>query len=360
MQQLYLSFYLSLEIDPTQCFRVGKTGTFLTGRIPMIFTVTTVVVLVVGILSLALALYGGYVSLSIDEGLTGSSEEKTISEQRYYLLGMIGIIVLLARLLNVPIFFWMLQSLVPYCPGAMCSYGVINVGAPYSSIALILKITLPFVYGLWITFELANRKEPLIPLLGRLARSFLLVLLPLVLVDSFVDVLLVASIRPVYAPCCSSIYDVDPPFSPSAILGPQIGLIIVLLTIAVSIILIAIQWVENRYRLLPLLTLILSLTAAFLYLVTLHDTLAPVVLGLADHHCPYCLFQEFPDTALFAGLFWIGVASAGWRVILELVWQRKQLQIMHIEGLTGFLRKVSSVSILFSMVSLISHLLVAI
>lgn len=324
----------------------------------MIVTVTTVVVLVIGVLSLVLALYGGFLSLSITEKLEGDEEEKQSSEQRYYLLGMIGLIVLFARILNVPIFFWMIQSLVPYCPGAMCSYGVINVGLPYSIIALTLKIILPFFYGLWLVVEVSNRKQPFLPLIRNLARSFVLFLLPLVVIDSAVDVLLVSSIRPVYAPCCSSVYDVDPPFSPSAIFGPQIGMIIVLLTVVVAASLIAIQWFENRSRYLPTTTLILAGIVAILYLVTLHDTLAPFVLGLSEHHCPYCLFQEFPDTAIFAGLFWVGVASAGWRVILEMIWRRKQLPMESIAGLIDFLLKLSSLSLLFSMVSLVSHILI--
>lgn len=326
----------------------------------MIVTVTTVVVLVIGVLSLVLAIYGGIISLSITERLQGDEDEKHGSEQRYYLLGMIGMIVLFARILNVPIFFWMIQSLVPYCPGAMCSYGVINVGFPYSLIALVLKIVLPFVYGLWLVVEVSNRRQPKIPLIGDLARSFVLFLLPLVIIDSAVDVLLVSSIRPIYAPCCSSVYDVDPPFSPSALFGSQFGMMIVLFTVIVSISLIAIQWFENKSRYLPSITLILAGIASLLYLITLHDTLAPIVLGLSEHHCPYCLFQEFPDTAIFAGLFWIGVATAGWRVILEMIWQRKQLPQENIVGLKDVLLKFSSLSILFSIVSLISHLLVSI
>ena len=182
----------------------------------------------------------------------------------------------------------------------------------------------------------------------------------MVLVDSAVDVLLVSSIRPVYAPCCSSVYDVDPPFSPSALFGPQLGLMIVLLTIVVASSLITVQWFENRSKHLPMITLLLAGTAAILYFVTLHDTLAPLVLGLAEHHCPYCLFQEFPDTAVFAGLFWIGIASAGWRVILDMIWSRKQLPIENIAGLRDFLLKLSSLAILFSMVSLVSHIVIAI
>ena len=325
----------------------------------MIVTVTTVVVLVIGILSLALALYGGFVSLSVVEGATGDHEEQQTSEQRYYLLGMIGVIVLVARLLNVPLFFWMLQSLVPYCPGAMCVYGVVNVGSPYSTIALVMKLILPFVYGLWIVFEFANRRQPILPFTRSLARYFLIALVPLVLIDSAVDVILVASIRPVYAPCCSSIYDVDPLFSPSALLGPQVGALILFLTVVLTLGLITIQWFSDRSKHLPTVTLILSLVVALLYFVTLHDTLAPLVLGLPDHHCPYCLFQEFPDTALFAGLFWIGVASAGWRTVLEVVWSRNPDQMVHSRNISHYLLKASSVCLLFSMVSLVSHILVA-
>ena len=325
----------------------------------MIITVTTVVVLVIGILSLALALYGGLVSLSVVEGTTGDQEQRQTSEQRYYLLGMIGVIVLVARLLNVPLFFWMLQSLVPYCPGAMCVYGVINVGFPYSAIALLTKLILPFIYGLWIIFEFANRRQPILPFTRNLARSFLLALVPLVLIDSAVDVLLVASIRPINVPCCSSIYDIDPPFSPSAILGSEVGVLIVLLTVVLTLVLISVQWFSNRSTKFPIVALILSLAVALLYLVSLHDTLAPLVLGLPNHHCPYCLFQEFPDTALFAGLFWIGIASAGWRATLEMVWNRTENQLEQSGTILDYLLKISLVSLIFSIVSLVSHILVA-
>jgi len=108
------------------------------------------------------------------------------------------------------------------------------------------------------------------------------------------------------------------------------------------------------------LTLALAALASVLYLVTLHDTLAPLVLGLPEHHCPYCLFQEFPDTALFAGLFWVGIAAAGWRAGVELVWEKIQHSNENLQGLSRTLLKMSSAALLFSLVSLVSHILVAI
>lgn len=323
----------------------------------MIVTVTTVVVLVIGMLSLCLALFGGYVSSEIMEEMDGDNELQLKAEQKYYLLGMIGIVVLLARLLNAPVFFWMLQSLVPYCPGAMCSYGVVNVGNPYSSIALLMKLILPFAYGGWIVVEVANRKDPQLSLMRNLSRSFLILLVPLILMDSAMDVLLVASIRPVFAPCCSSVYDIDPPFSPSAFLGVEFGWLLLSLTIILTLVLIAIQWFESRYDALRTFMPILAGVVSFLYLVALHDTYAPLVLGLSNHHCPYCLFQEFPDTALFAGLFWVGVASSGWRVLLEAIWQRSELPKESIADISQLLRKLSSVALLFSIVSMLSHIL---
>ncbi|MHA1905894.1 MAG: hypothetical protein ACW98Y_01250 [Candidatus Thorarchaeota archaeon] len=325
----------------------------------MIVTVTTVVVLVIGLLSIALALYGGYVSSEIVDADAGESESQHKSEQKYYLLGMIGTIVLLARLLVVPIYFWMLQSLVPYCPGAMCVSGVVNTSEPYSSLSMILKIFLPAAYGAWLLIEISNRREPTLPFVKQLARSFLIVLLPMLLIDSAADVLLVASIRPVYAPCCSSVYDIDPPFSPSAVLGPEFGMIILVATVVFSLVVITTQWLKINRPSISKLTVVLAIITAFLYLITIHDTLAPIALGLSNHHCPYCLFQEFPDTALFAGLFWLGIASAIWRVLLQEVWSRRHLNVDTINGISTYLRKMSSVALLFSMVSLVSHILVA-
>ncbi|MFW9933660.1 MAG: hypothetical protein ACFFDR_13510 [Candidatus Thorarchaeota archaeon] len=325
----------------------------------MIITVTTVIILVLGMLSIALSMYGGFVSSQIidryEEGPTSQAVER-----KYYLLGMIGTIVLLTRILIVPIYFWMLQSLVPYCPGAMCASGVVNVSEPYSFISLILKILLPFVYGIWLLVEIANRRDPTLPFTRTLTMTFLVILLPLLVIDSAADVLLTATIQPVFAPCCSSIYDVDPPFSPSAVLGPEVGIVILAATVLVSLSLSAFQWLESKYGPLRYLTLLLAIAASILYFITLHDTLAPLALGLPNHHCPFCLFQEFPDTALFAGLFWIGIASACWRVILELSWERRGLESRVNINTISILRKISSVFLLFSIVSLISHVLIAV
>lgn len=319
-------------------------------------TVTTVVVLVIGILSLGLALYGGLISSSILEGLEQGSEQKHQSEHKYYLLGMMGLIVLSARVVIAPIFFWMLQSLVPYCPGAMCSYGVVNVSSPFSEVAITLKLLLPFAYGAWIVVELANRREPTLPLMKFLAQSFLVLLIPLLITDSAADILIVAVMRPVFAPCCSSVYDVDPPFSPSAFLGPEVGMMILIATIIMMLALIGVQWLERSSIRVSYITLVLSALTAILYLIMLHDTYAPLVLGLSNHHCPFCLFQEFPDTAFFSGLFWFGVATAGWRVILETVWDARGIPTENISSLSNILRKSSSVALLFSLVSVLSHL----
>ncbi len=326
----------------------------------MIVTVTTVVVMVVGLLSLALAMYGGFISSTIIDDLGKENKVTQKTEHKYYLLGMIGIIVLAARIIIVPIFFWMLQSLVPYCPGAMCASGVINVSNPYSTISLFMKLLVPFVYGSWLLLEVSNRREPTLPLLRQLTKSFLLLLLPLLVADSTIDILLTATIRPVYAPCCSSIYDTNPPFSPSSILGPQFGMLIVFLTVSITLALAILQLVKEKRFFFQAALLALAALASILYLITIHDTLAPMALGLPNHHCPYCLFQEYPDTAMFAGLFWIGVSSAGWSLILDMVWQRKGLDGRNISGITSVLRRVSAYALLFSMVSLVSHLLVAI
>ncbi len=325
----------------------------------MILIVQTIVVLLIGVLALLLSLYGGYVSAEISSSVHGDMENQHRAEQLYYLLGMIAVIVLVARLLNVPLFFWMLQSLVPYCPSAMCAYGVVNAGTPYSEIALMLKLFLPFVYGSWLTIEMANRRHPDLPLLKPLARSFLTVLVPLVMIDSAADVLLVTTLKPIDVPCCSSVYDVNPPFSPSSLLGSQFGFIIAVLTIVLTLALATLQWFEAKHLAIKVSVAFITLIVPVLYLVTLHDTYAPLVLGLSTHHCPYCLFQEFPDTAFFTGLFWLGVAASGWRLTLEQVWGRHKLATAMNRSIHMFLIKLSSVSLLFSIVSMMTHLIIA-
>ncbi|NWF96119.1 MAG: hypothetical protein HXY34_08240 [Candidatus Thorarchaeota archaeon] len=326
----------------------------------MIVTVGTVILLVVGLLSIALAIYGGLVASEILEQSQGDTESRSRAEEKYYLLSMIAFIVLLARILGVPLFFWMVQSLVPFCPGAMCAYGVLNVGSPYTVFALGFKVLLPFAYGAWIVVELANRKHPGLPILPALARSFAVVLLPLLLADGASDVLTVLVIQPVYAPCCSSLYDVSPPFTPSSLLGAGSGPLIMIMTLLILIMLAAVQWVPWQVRVMRVLTGMLAAAAGLLYLITLHDSYAPLVLGLPNHHCPFCLFQEYPDTALFSALIWLGVAATVWRLLVEFVWSRNHLPNELLADMGSVLRKTASLSITFSLVSMLSHLLLVI
>jgi hypothetical protein len=134
-------------------------------------------------------------------------------------------------------------------------------------------------------------------------------------------------------------------------------MIIVVAAIVFLLSVVIIQWVSTQSSSLSALTAAFCLAAAAFYFIALHDTYAPAVLGLPSHHCPFCLFQEFPDTAVFAGLFWLGIASAGWGVVLRAVWAREGLNLEGIHSLLGLLRKVSSVALVFSVVSMISHIL---
>ncbi|MGV9170454.1 MAG: hypothetical protein ACOC38_11010 [Promethearchaeia archaeon] len=323
----------------------------------MIITVTGVVILALGVLSLALAFYGGWIAASIME--ESSPGTKYRHEHLYYLLSMIGIIVLATRLFNVPLFFWLLQSLVPFLPGAMCAYGVVNAGYPFATLALLSKLILPVFYGLWLTIDLSNRRHPQIPLMNALARTFLMILLPLVLFDSAMDLVFIITLKPIDVPCCSSVYDVNPPFSPSSLFGPVASSLVMALTVILTLALAALQWLRSDSNGVRLGILTLSGVVSLLYVLTVHDVLAPLALGLATHHCPYCLFQAFPDTAVFAGVFWLGIAASVWRISLEVVWKQNTIEGKELETLTVTLRKVSSVALLFSMVSAISHIMLA-
>ncbi len=322
-------------------------------------TVMSVVMLLMGVLSVALAIYGGVVALNIFDIYDDTSQRHAI-EGQYYLLTMIGMIVLSARILMAGLFFWTLESLIPFCPGAMCVYGVINAGNPFASIDSVLKVTLPFIYGTWIVIGMADKRHPQLPLLWSLTTSFLTILLPLVLLDSIMDVFVLSAIRPIFVPCCSSLYDVSPPFSPSALLGINLGPLLLTLTFLIMAGLIIMQWFQSTTRSHLVFTGSLAVMVAIIYLVTLHDTYAPMVLGLTSHHCPYCLFQEYPDIALFTVLFWIGIASVLWRVILEFIWTKRYLSKDLITDILSRLRKTSTVCLTFSLVSMLSHTLVSI
>lgn len=326
----------------------------------MIWNAQTAIELALAVLSLALALYGGWIAWQIHRRQREPLEAKPTVEQLYYLLAAIAMIVLITRIANVPFFYWMVQSFAPAIPGAMCMFGVLAAAGWVGFVDVGAKLILPFVFGLWLVLDQVNKRTPKLSLSQSLAKLFLLACIPAIAIDTALDIGFVTLLAPIPVTCCGSLYNADVVFRPIALLGPSGSTIVLVASLGVNISLIAVQAVENRSAMLPKIALVLALVSAPLFYVAVQEALAPLLMGLPAHHCPYCLLKRVPDASLLLITYWVAAAAVGWRFIARTMTGGVLEAVLPVTRLDNILRLSSIGLMLYSVASIAAHVVVAI
>jgi len=141
---------------------------------------------------------------------TASLEERYTLEKAFYLVSTVVWVILIARIVGVAIYHVAIETLIPLVPGAMCEWGIHQAGHPYSWIDTILKLFVLMIYGIWLSLDMINRRCKGAPLMGTLAKYFVL-LIPLLIVDSALDIAFFFTVEPVVVPCCRVVFTAENP-----------------------------------------------------------------------------------------------------------------------------------------------------
>jgi hypothetical protein len=172
----------------------------------MIVTLLVAVDLAIAFFALVVGLYAGLKAYKVDEGIkTASADQRYELEKDFTLVSTVGWMTLATRILAIPLFWVTVISLIPAVPGAMCEFGVFQAGAPFSWADLGLKFFTMFAFGGWLFFDFMNRKMKSSPLMGTVARGFVL-LMPLLLIDALLDISFFGALKPLIVPCCMVVY----------------------------------------------------------------------------------------------------------------------------------------------------------
>ena len=281
--------------------------------------------LVVGQASLALA----------QGGNTESPEGKKVLEDRYYLLFLMAILLLVLNFLSWPLFYLLLQSYVEarVWSGVMCIYGVTQIGTGSINASRFLpalvqslettKPLLVFLSGAWFVLYLLNRRTQTGPLLRRVL-LVLIVLGSLVLADSVVEAAYLGIPKKekfLDAGCCTVPFDAEARssrFLPQAILGERYESGLTAAYFGLNAAMIAVlSWLTYRAGWSPggvvlgavAAVALICLAVSGVYLV---EVAAPALLRQADHHCPYCLVPRAPESMVAVALLVLGTFSVGW------------------------------------------------
>lgn len=205
-------------------------------------------------------------------------------EKRSYLVVLIILFALAAKIVLLPFFAHLIDRLAALVPGAMCGAGVIGANG-YGRPLLLLKVVILAGAGLWLLANRADLAAEDYPHLRAKLRLFLAIYL-LTLVETALDALYLANIS-ILTPvqCCSVIYGLSGDDRPLP-LGLDTGLLLALFYLLYGLTVVA-AWA--RYRLSGLLA-----SAAFLYVgyLAVVDFFGTYIYQLPTHKCPFCMLQK--------------------------------------------------------------------
>jgi hypothetical protein len=288
--------------------------------------------LVLGLLTVWLG-----VALWQQQQITPFGEQRQALEDRCHLVFVMATVLVGLSIASWPVFYLLLQSYVPEWPGIMCIYGVTRIGAGSVGISRflpplvrgleIVKPTLVFAGGSWFTFYLINRRTRTAPLLGRVLLAALLVGLIAVLDAAAETAYLVIPKKEEWlsAGCCTTALNssANPSrFLPQALFEgayqPRLYSAYYTVNLIAILVLIAalsrsqIPFGNQRYGKGMMLLLALAAISWVVNSLFLIEIAAPRLLNLPEHHCPYDLLSQAPESMIAIILFVLGSFSIGW------------------------------------------------
>jgi hypothetical protein len=262
-----------------------------------------------------------------------SPEDRRERENQFYLLFLGGPLLLALNLVSWPVLYLLLHSYVAEWPGVMCIYGVTRIGAGSTGTSRFLpgllqalqwaKPTLVFCSGAWFVLFLINRRTQTSPLSNRIV-AILIVVGLLAAGDAVAEGAYVLIPKKEEGPslgCCTGAFDEASQsigLAPDAVLGvrdrPLLSAAFFVMNAGIVLGLFrAVIRAQQRPE-VPRLTALfvgalatLPVSAAFLV-----QILAPVVLRLPYHHCPYDLIPKAPEVVLGVVFYLWGMFSLGW------------------------------------------------
>jgi hypothetical protein len=273
----------------------------------MILNTYVVTYLLLSFLSLAVglvALLAG-VSAAWKWAPENPSDQQYQLEKKVYLSMTLIMLGLYLRLALVPLWFLMLQSLIPSIPGAMCLCGVHLLKTPYSFISTGLKFLVPMAYGYWLVLNALDRKIETQPLMKRKLYS-LVPLGALMFAESYCDLRFAFAVRPRLVDCCSALFD----DSASKLLQNMTysgwGWVIAFFVLALALLAASALLLRKPQSGAGVLLWALSPAVLCAFVLAVHTRLSPLFLHAEFHHCVFCVWQKLPDMIVATAAVYVG------------------------------------------------------
>jgi hypothetical protein len=235
-----------------------------------------------------------------------SSAYQLSLERKTYLISTLMNYVLGFQIISALLFVYTVDDIHRLFIGAMCATGSLNAN-PVGWYALFSKISVCFLAGLWLVLNYLDQKAEDYPLV-RLKYSLLIVLLPGIVLDSFLQLQYFLGLDPdIITSCCGSLFSDSGPGVASSIAGlPVLPAMIAFYagcTLVFAALLVCLLSEKALFR-----YLLSFLNAAFLLvaLAAVVSFISMYIYELPAHHCPFDILQKeygFIGYPLYISLF---------------------------------------------------------
>jgi hypothetical protein len=218
-----------------------------------------------------------------------TAETRRQLENRLYLCRSAMFVGASVRVIMVPLWFFMLQSLITMVPGAMCLAGVHMAVPTYSWLASAMKLVLPLFYFTWISIEILDRKIMEQPFL-KFRHLFLIIIIIAVLAETFLDIKYLSALEPIKVTCCTALFDMGGEDIPLLLTESHWYFVIAFCTVLIgqTVFLLLPRKNKTAFLLIIIFAIILFITLPL----GLHTQLSPLLLDAPFHHCIFCLLQN--------------------------------------------------------------------
>ena len=286
------------------------------------------------------AVYGAQILKSWN--IASGSELQLSLERKTYLISTILSYFLGIQIISLFLFIFTVDSLCPLFVGAMCAVGALTVNG-FGYPTLILKLLNFLLAGLWLIFNHADNSGYDYPLI-RKKYAFLMILTPLILAESVLELTYFLEMKPdIITSCCGSLFSPTSRGIASEIAAAPSVLMKIAFYAATGFTLLSGSLFVLKRRLGYLFAL-LSGSTFIISLVALISFISLYIYEMPSHHCPFCILQKeynYIGYPLYASLLLGAVTGMGVGVLMPF---RNRTSLA--ATLPGFQRRLALTSVL--------------
>ncbi len=243
-------------------------------------------------LTAAMLCYSAYEGLRIIRSwdIDSGSEGQLELERKTYLISTVMSYAMGFQLLSLFLFIYTADTLSPLFIGAMCAAGSLKVNG-FGYPTLMVKICSCLLAGLWLIVNTTDNKAHDYPLI-RIKYWLLLLIAPLLLIETTLQGLYLLSLRPnIITSCCAVLFSTDADTAMSELLALPHWLSQAIFFVSAPITLAAGLYVYLKAK-GAILFAIATLCHFVISIVALISFISIYVYELPTHHCPFCLLHQ--------------------------------------------------------------------